>query len=46
MWKLIITKLFCHHKWQNHNTKQNYRSDEITEVLICQNCGKIRILKY
>lgn len=46
MWKLIITKLFCHHKWLTHNTKQNYRSDETTEVLICQECGKIKILRY
>ena len=46
MWKLIITKLFCHHKWATHTKDVNFRTQDTTEILICQDCGKIKILKY
>ena len=46
MWNLIITKLFCHHKWRTHAKDTNFRTQETVEVLICPDCGKIKIIKY
>ena len=62
MWELIITKLFCHHKWVTHSKENNFAEEQsissmfrngiqserfkTVEILICTECGKIKILKY
>jgi len=53
MWKSIIEKLFCTHSWKSH-AKNIYRfdclngnkSEQTTEVLICEKCGKIKQISY
>lgn len=45
MWLIIIGKLFCMHEWKSHAKKENHYT-ETTEVLICENCGKVKVIKY
>lgn len=47
MMKHIITKLFCKHRWISH-AKQFYynRTDSNVEILICEECGKIKQIEY
>ncbi len=53
MWKTIINKLFCLHQWKSH-AKSTYRfdylngnkSEQITEIIICDKCGKIKQINY
>jgi hypothetical protein len=53
----MFKKLFCCHKWNVHNTIEFKRKIEYTngtnkniqrikEVLICTECGKIKIIEY
>lgn len=46
MYKAMIAKWFCLHKWQTHAKHYNYRTEETVEIIICQNCGKIKTLEY
>lgn len=53
MWKKIVSKLFCLHQWESH-AKNLYSSElrnggheeKTLEVMICKNCGKIKIIHY
>ena len=53
MWKKIVDKLFCTHKWGSH-AKNLYpstaingnRMEQTVEVLICEKCGKIKQINY
>ena len=53
MWKKIVDKLFCTHKWSSH-AKNLYpstaingnRMEQTVEVLICEKCGKIKQIMY
>lgn len=53
MWKKIIDKLFCNHKWNSH-AKNCYSNGEFnagriestSEILICEKCGKIKQINY
>ena len=53
MWKKIVDKLFCTHKW-NSIAKNIYpsvmlngnRVEQTIEVLICDKCGKIKQINY
>ncbi len=40
-------KLFCHHKWESH-AKQHYnnRMPSTMEQLVCQKCGKVKLIEY
>lgn len=53
MWNKIISKLFCLHSWKPF-AKSNYRFDylngnkteQTTEIIICDKCGKIKTINY
>lgn len=53
MWKKVVDKLFCTHKWSSH-AKNLYpstaingnRMEQTVEVLICEKCGKIKQIMY
>jgi len=54
----IFQKLFCKHKWKSHSKKEmrveyfnRYNQprgerDFTKEVLICENCGKVKTIEY
>lgn len=53
MWKKILDKLFCTHKWNSHakNLYSNQlnnggREEKTLEILICDKCGKIKQINY
>lgn len=46
MWKRIIDKFFCLHDYKLWAKNTEYYSHVTTEILICKNCGKVKILKY
>lgn len=51
MWKKLIEKLLCMHKWQVHETVRIFETPEAkypvssSQVLICEHCGKIKQIK-
>lgn len=53
MWKKLADKLFCRHTWKSH-AKNIYpsvmlngnRNEQTIEILICENCGKIKQIYY
>lgn len=53
MWRKIVEKLFCTHKWESH-AKNLYsrelncggREEKTLEILICQKCGRIKQIMY
>ena len=53
MWKKIVDKLFCTHKWSSHSKNlypstaiNGNRMEQTVEVLICEKCGKIKQIMY
>lgn len=44
MWKLIISKIFCHHEWEElHN---NFSYPGVSKYLyVCNKCGKTKIIE-
>ncbi len=51
--KNLFEKWFCKHKWKSHSKdriQDGYfeweKSSYDREVLICTNCGKIKIIEY
>lgn len=49
----IFKKWFCSHKWKSHSKQERQLlvdnvviRDYILEILICENCGKIKKIKY
>lgn len=49
MWKRIIDKFLCLHRWESWTKVQDYqdyRTSTYTDILICKECGKIKIIKY
>ncbi len=49
----IFEKMFCKHKWKSHAKDRMTASNMLgyekvfdREVLICQHCGKIKIIEY
>lgn len=46
MWKRIIDKFLCLHRWESWTKVQDYRASTYTDILICKECGKIKIIKY
>lgn len=54
----LFKKLFCLHKWKLHSKKEyewkervvgslyNETVSQTVEILICQECGKIKNIKY
>lgn len=51
-WQRVMRKTFCFHKWKSHNNTTEHHSsptmqgDTIREILVCDNCGKIRQIQY
>lgn len=52
MLKLIIEKFFCSHVWHERNKVKKFGSSnekiprEVTLLLECKNCGKLKRLKF
>ena len=57
MLKRLFEKWTCKHSWKSHNKQEftrkgidqyghKYNHDYTKEVLICENCGKIKIMQY
>lgn len=48
----ILRKMICFHKWTSHNRTEEHHSSSlqqgtiVREVLICSECGKIKIIQY
>lgn len=44
MWKLVITKIFCHHNWEELHANHSYPG--MTKYLYkCTECGKIKTIE-
>ena len=44
MWKLIISKLFCHHQWEELHINNSHPG--MTKYLYkCTECGQIKIVE-
>ncbi len=44
MWKLIISKIFCHHKWEELHINGSYPTT--TKYLYkCTECGKFETIE-
>ena len=47
MWKQIIDKIFCKHKFTNVYKKEAFTNNNTTVLIyICDICGKIEIIKF
>jgi hypothetical protein len=48
----IMRKMFCFHRWKSHNNTTEHHSspttqgDVIREILVCENCGRIKQIQY